>query len=244
MRGVRESGAAAPPRVRVETYIGGALALITLIAAIVRYVYSAQTIGDLMTAAISVTAPLLTLVVLVAAIRSLRALLRKPDESFETILARELDDWLARMRPLVRANDEFDGDADDDGGLYEMLVEHDAVLRRGERLSDKRHVWFLRLPNDFRDGDQLRFYLRESMFTRRAIALDEDRGVMTEKLAKDFATTLGQGFQDIVAVHARPERRVHDTITVTLRRDLTTAEDAHRLMSLINYATLLYLAVA
>jgi len=237
-------GGGAPPRIRAETYLGGALALITLIAAIIRYAASAQTLGDVMTAVISVTAPLLTLVVLIAAIRSLRALLRRPDESFATVFARELDDWQERMRPLIRARNDFDGEEDVDGALYEMLVDHDAILRRGDRIEDRRHVRFLRLPLAFCDGERLTFYLRETMFTRRAAALGEDRGVMTEKLAKDFAVTLGQGFRDIVSVHAHPDRQIHDTITITLRRDLTSAADAHRLMSLIDYATLLYLAVA
>jgi hypothetical protein len=231
-------------RIKFETIIGAILAFITISAAITRYVLSPGTPTDVLNAVIAVTSPLLTLVILIAAVRSLRALLGKQDLSFAGTLDRELDDWLERMQPLVRPKNEFDGEEDRDGATYEMLVHHDFILKKGENLDGRPHVQFLRLPPSFRSGERVLLYVRESMFTRRAEALDEDRTVVAEKVAKDFAAVIAQTFTDLVAVHAYPDSRQADMITLTLKRDLTTADDAHRLMSLLNYATLLYLAVA
>ncbi len=233
-----------PSSVKPETYIGGALALITLVAAVLRYVLSPQSPSDVLTMIISITSPLLTLVVLLAAIRSLRALFEKADDSFGTVLDRELEDWLDRMKPLVRVKNAYTGDGDTDGATYEMIVEQDSILKRGENLDHKRYVDFLKLPDSFAKDQKVLFLLRESMFAHRAEARHQDRTVVTELLAKDFAATIGQGFDDLVAAHAHPDSGIADRVTLTLQHDLTTSADAHRLIHLINYSTLLYLASA
>lgn len=232
----------AAANVHPETWIGGALALITLVSGVIRYAISPQTPTDLLTGIIAVTSPLLTLVVLIAAIRSLRALFGRRGASFDATLERELDEWLERMKPLVSVKDATPGTPE--GAIYEMLTEHDHLLKKGEDLSVMPHVEFLKMPTGFTEGKQIHMLFRESMFRRRAASFQEDPKVTTQKVAKDVAAALGQTFTDLVAVHAHPDAKVQDTVTLTLKRSLTTADDAHRLLHLINYATLLYLAVA
>ncbi len=169
--------------------------------------------------------------------------LRAKKETFESTLDEELEVWSRRNHPLISVENDYEGDGDTDGATYAMLVDHDNILRRAEDLSDAEREIYFTLPNSFRNGDQMIFYMSEKMFQRRAKAMNENVSHVIEKIERDTANAISSEFPEIVKAHGYP-RDGRNKITVSFVRDMKTPADAREVIKLVDYVTTLYLATA
>jgi len=226
----------------VEGWLGGSLAVLVVIFAIIKYLAEGPGLVPAMTASITICGVIVSLIVLFSAIRSYWEH-HRPRETFENTLERELKLWMQRNRPMICATNEFEGPRDPDGATYALLEQFDTILRRHDDFGNARRTPFLTLPANFNQGSKLIFHLSPHIFQRRADALDEDVEITITKLTKDFANCISAEFPNLAKAHGVPEGRI-DKVTVFLVRDLDTAEDAREFINMLNYVTILFLASA
>jgi len=227
----------------IATYFGGVIGLVTIFLLVWKFVISEQAEPQVIDLMLGVCGTLVSIAVFfVSALFILSA--RKKKETFESVLSEELAVWHRRNSPLISVENEYVGKSDKDGARYSMLVDHDHILRRAEKLKNVARVTFFDLPNSFKKDDQLVFYLSKKMFLWRAKALGEkDLQHVIDKLGRDIANAISCEFTDIVKAHGFP-RQGKNKVTVSFVRDMKTPNDAREIIKLINYVVVLYLAAA
>jgi hypothetical protein len=229
-------------KAKVEGWLGGCLAVLVVIFAVVKCIAEGGRLAHIMTAAITICGVVVSVLVLFSAIRSYWTR-HRPLATFESTLSHELQLWVRRNHPMICVDNPFDGPRDDDGGNYSLLKQFDTILRRHDDFNNAQRVPFLTLPSDYTNGSKIIFHLNPEIFQRRADALKEDVEITITKLTKDFANCISAEFPNLAKAHGVPEGRV-DKVTVFLIRDLDTSEDARELINMLNYVTILFLATA
>ncbi len=228
-----------------QVLLGGAMAVLTCAFAVWRYLVSNQTTESLMTNLIVICGTIVSMSVLLVAIKSILEN-SQHKETFSTVLKRELDVWERQYYPLIFVDDDnqFNPDEsgnDQDGACYLMLTDHRHILRRGEKIDGGDSVIFFNLPSSFKKNDRITFYLRKSMFKEVARMNNEDVKQTIAKLSKDFANAISSEFSFLVKAHGCPEGP-DNKVTVIFQKDLDTPEEARELVKLLSYVTILYLA--
>ncbi|MCL2881703.1 MAG: hypothetical protein FWF45_02245 [Coriobacteriia bacterium] len=229
-----------------QTIMGGVMAFLTCSFAVWRFFVSSRTIESLMTNLIAICGTIVSLLVLLVAIKAI--VHNMHDHDFATTLGNELNSWGKQYYPLVFVDEKNryepgENGIDTDGARYRMLTEHRHILRRGERPDHDSSVIFFDLPPTYNEGDKVLFYLRKSMFKDVTRANHEDPEQTIAKLSKDFANAISSEFSDFIKAHGYPEG-TDDRVTVIFNRNLHTPDDARLLVKLLSYVTILYLAVA
>jgi len=229
-------------KAKLEGIIGGVLALLVVVFALVRLAAEGLEPAHIMSALITICGVVVSLLVLISAARSFW-LAHRNNHNFADTLSYELRKWLARNHPMILASNSFDGHKDSDGARYSMLKQFDTILRRHDDFNGSERVDFLTLPASFNAGDKILVHLAPEIFTRRALAQNEDVDLTVTKLTKDMANCISAEFPDLVKAHGIPQGKV-DTVTVILAKTLDTPEEARELVKMLNYIVIVYLACA
>lgn len=226
-----------------ETKLGGIFGIIAFLA-IVAEIYLGSFATDIIVGGIKdLAGTLVAIMVLVVAVKKIKP--KKTDETFESVLAQELDDFERRSQPLIHRAKDFD-----QAIRYYLITRMDRILYATsdnlKEIKEKGSVNSGTFNGKFADlsiDDELKmsFYLNASTF--------KDRAKVEEKTNSEVLANLGPTISNCInkqspgSYEATPSKD-GTTITVCFKKKLAKEnrqpEDAREIVKLINYVFTLY----
>ena len=227
---------------KAELYIGGSIALIAVIAVFVQIALSGFSLSSILDGFVNLAQVIVAAMVLLIAIKRIVDR-RQPAETFESALTRELSSWEERNKPLISRNGDVNGNY-----RFFMLTDHDNMLKvANEQVKSYKKGLFVELPllGSYRSETTFDFYLNLSTFQERAKAKESTPEDEVNRLAGAVAACICAKFPDAFIASPEEKKGGHAAlINVKLKQDFTTPADAYRIIHLLDYVLMLYIAAA
>ena len=221
--------------------IGGVCAaLIVTFAGIRIFVLNASP-DNVLTSLISIAGAVLSVVVLTSAVRIM--LSAKKTRNFESVLIEGCLELDKRYGALIvgKHGDEVRA-ANVDGMTYLIADNVDTIFTpRPEEWDAVQYMETFSFSNDFLKTRTIYYYVNHANMTERATRLGDDPETVARLLARDIAVAIQRSFSDILTAHALEITHEEGRAVVTILINSTeTANDAERIVELINYMLFLH----
>ena len=219
--------------------IGGICAILVVAFACVRIFVLKVPPDGIFTSLISISGAVLSLVVLTSAVHVM--LMARKTETFETVLAAELDAIDKRYGALIEPSDDDDLD-DENGVVYSIADNVDAVfMAEPDPSCGFKYTRKFAFSPNFTKTRRVFFYVSHADVAARATQHGDTLETTARLLARDIAVAIQRSFSDILTAHALEISREEGRAVVTIDIDSTkTAGDAERIAELIDYMLFLH----
>ncbi len=224
-------------KIGMETLWGGIFGVIAVAAALIEAGLNGFEASAVAGMVKDVSGTLVTVMVLVFAIKNL--LPRKEKLSVEEKVVRALDDWQkANSTMIIKSTD------DDKTGKYGFHMRTDVRdFYRAAPLT-KNAGWFVRLPapqagSYTQDGIQIEFHLNKGTFFEGMTLTPEELKQRFDQLNKLFCDFINAKYHDFLAASGQ-----NDLIHVKLSQPIQTDADIQRLKEVLSSMFQAYLASA
>ena len=219
--------------------IGGVCAALAVVFVCIRIFILNASLDGILENLISLTGTVLSLVVLTSAVRIMLTV--KKRKKFQEILIEGCEEIDRRYGALIV---EKTGDKVNlvNGMTYLIADNVDTIFtaKREEWDTIKYMDKFAFGPNFLQTG-RIFYYVNYANMGIRANRLGEDAETTARLLARDIGIAIQRNFSDIVTTHAQEITHEDDRAVVTIFvNKKETAEDAERILELINYLLFLH----
>lgn len=228
-----------------DLFCGGMASVIALLITIIKFCYSGRGISELLNFLQEFSGLFVSVLVFFVAAKSiLRQMKRR--ETFASVLKEELDLWAERNAPLITRDGKYQKSEEESNNCYYMLTDHDHIFDVGDDFGDLKaqRGRFVELPERYEKENRIIFYLNGGMFADRAKANGtkawDEMGVLMHRIANCISAKFGK---DTFEASGRSIGVIRQ-VTVRIKRDLNTPEDARAIVKLLDYVMILYLAAA